>query len=250
MSLLADIEKAFAKLRRKRISEQLYLKHNGIIQLGPFKGLNLTKETNISKGVLAMKIFGLYEEAVVEEIIKMGAFNDVVDIGAADGYFPLGLLKAKLATRTICFEATEKGQASILANAKINNCEGDVKIFGSADDTILDKLKAAEFTAKNSLLICDIEGGEFEIFSKEFFKSIHGVSLIIELHDRVQGRSLDLRRDLISLLPSDYEHKIIKSKPVSWGGIESLESLHDIDRSLVTCEGRKALGEWLIATPA
>jgi hypothetical protein len=250
MGLLANLEKAFSKLRRKRVSEQLFSKHNGIIQNGPFTGLKLTKQTNISRGVLAMKIFGLYEEAVIEELLKWGPFNDVIDIGAADGYFPLGMLKAGLAKRTICFAATKKGQASILANSNLNGCNDKVVVFGAADDELLEKIHTASFNPKKSLIICDIEGGEFEIFSKEFFQSVHGAIIIIELHDRIQGKSLVLRDELISLLPSDYSHNIIKSKPVSWGGISDLEALHDIDRSLVTSEGRKTLGEWLVARPS
>jgi len=250
MSLLGDIEKAFAKLRRKRISKELFKKHEGIIQLGPFEGLRLIDDTNISKGVLGMKIYGLYEQVVIEELLGMGAFNDVVDIGAADGYFPLGMLRAGLAKRTICFEETEKGQESIEKNAKYNNSSDQTVIFGSASgDSLLSKLEEVNFNKKNSLIICDIEGGEFEIFSKDFFEKVHGASIIIELHDRVQNLPISLREDLIAKLPSDYTSKIIKAKPVSWDGIKDLEELHDIDRVLVTCEGRRILGEWLVAMP-
>jgi hypothetical protein len=249
MGLLADIEKAFAKMRRKRISEELFKKHNGVIQLGPFKGLRLSNETNISRSILALKIYGLYEQVIIDELLAMGAFDDVVDIGAADGYFPIGMLKAGLAKRTICFEATEKGQASIKHNAAENGCADKVVVFGSADETLAAKLGEANYNPENSLIICDIEGAEFEVFSKEFFQNVHGATIIVELHDRVQGRPLSLRDDLAALLPSDYSFKFVKSKPVSWDNIQDLEELHDIDRALVTSEGRKMLGEWLIAHP-
>lgn len=247
--MLADIEKALAKMYRKRCSRKLFDKHNGVIQEGVFKGLQLSGNTNISNGVLALKIFGLYEQVVVEEITNAGPFNDCVDIGAADGYFPLGLLKAGLAKRTICFEATAQGQASIELNAKANELSDKIVVYSKADETFDTKLNEANFQPQNSLIICDIEGAEFEIFSKQFFNYVHGATIIIELHDRVLGKSLSLRDDLAALLPDDYSAKIIKSQPVTWGGIQDLEELHDIDRALVTCEGRKKLGEWLIVSP-
>ena len=247
--MLAAIEKAFAKMRRKRASKQLFDKHHGVIQEGVFKGLKLSKDTNISTGVLAMKIFGLYEQVVVNEILNMDAFDDCIDIGAADGYFPLGMLKAGLAKRTICFEATKKGQESIVYNAKENGLSDKIMVFSRADETLEAKLKQAQYNPQNSLIICDIEGAEFEIFSKAFFKQVHGATIIIELHDRIHGKPLSLREDLMALLPDDYTSKVIKSKPVTWGGIQDLEDLNDLDRALVTCEGRKKLGEWLIASP-
>lgn len=88
--LLEAAEKAIVKLRRKRISLQLFRKYQGVIQRGPFKGLSLDGEANISQGPLALKIFGLYEHAVMEKITQLGPFRDVVNIGAADGYFSLG----------------------------------------------------------------------------------------------------------------------------------------------------------------
>lgn len=247
--MLADIEKAFAKMRRKRSSRKLFDMHNGVIQEGVFKGLQLSSDTNISNGALAMKIFGLYEQIVIEEIVSAGPFNDCIDIGAADGYFPLGMLKAGLAKRTICFEATTKGQTSIKLNAKANNLSDKIVVYSKADETFETKLHEANYQPQKSLIICDIEGAEFEIFSKEFFNYVHGATIIIELHDRVLGKSLSLREDLAALFPDDYSTKIIKSQPVTWGGIQDLEELHDIDRALVTCEGRKKIGEWLIASP-
>ena len=41
-----------------------------MIHKGLFKGLKLIKDSNISKVSLALRMYGLYEEVVVNEIIK------------------------------------------------------------------------------------------------------------------------------------------------------------------------------------
>ena len=246
--LLEALEKALVKSRRKRVSRALFRRHAGVIQRGPFTGLALDGEANISQGMLALKIFGLYEHVVIEKIRELGPFADVVNIGAADGYFSLGLIKAGLAQRSICFEMTEAGRAAILRNAQRNGVADRVVILGKADADIAQHLAPTGFAPQRSLVLCDIEGAEFEVLSAEFLKVLSGAVLIVELHDRIHSGKPDRRDGLIANLPAGSRHEIIKSIPAPWSGIADIEALSDNDRALVTSEGRRAIGEWLVVT--
>lgn len=247
--LLDSLERALLKQRRKRLSSAIFDKYGGVVQAGPFAGLKLDGRANISRGPLAIKLFGLYEGAVLQIIEENGPFDDVVNIGAADGYFSLGLLKAGLAKRSICFEITEEGRAAIARNAAENGVSDRMVILGVADDNVATHLNKANFKASNSLMLCDIEGAEFDVLSPIMLKAVTGALMIVELHDTITSGAGDRREKLISRLPVGYTHREIRSIPPAWSGIEDFERLNDNDRALVSSEGRKAIGEWLIAYP-
>ncbi len=71
-NIFSSIEKAFLKLRRKRVSQYIFNLNDGIVQKGLFEGLKLTDNSNISKGPLALKIYGFYEEVLINEIMEGG----------------------------------------------------------------------------------------------------------------------------------------------------------------------------------
>jgi len=209
----------------------------------------LDGKSNISKAPLGLKIYGLFEQEVVKYIESMAPYPEFVNLGAADGYFPLGMVKSNLAKRSICFEITQKGREAVLRNAKVNQVEDKVVILGKADQNIVSDLAEVKFKPEGSLVLCDIDGGEFDLFSKEFFKAIEGAAVIIELHDRMFMKSVEPRKRIIENMPEGYECIEFRSKPPEWSGIDEIEALSDNDRALVTSEGRDLIGEWLVIAP-
>jgi len=157
---MAALEKAFSKLRRKRISRQIFEQNAATVQHGPFKGLKLGGDAHTSSGNLGAKTCGLYEQGVIARIMELGPFDDVVNLGAADGYFSLGVLVAGVAKRSICFEMDEQGRAAIARNAQANGVADRVEIRGLADDSTGAILAEVGFEAGRGLVICDIEGAE------------------------------------------------------------------------------------------
>ena len=250
MSLVDSFEKAVVKLRRRRIAQNLFDQFDGEVQRGPFAGLKLDRNNTASKGLLALKIFGLYESVVIDAIVQSGPYSDLINIGACDGYFTLGLLKSGLVKRSICFETFEKRQQAIRRYAAANELSEQVFVLGEATESIGDDISRFQFDAQNSLLICDIEGAEFELLSRGFMQQLQGTTMIIELHDRLNSRSTRPRDELIDRLPDGYQHQILTWQPPDFGGISELDELTDNDLALVLSEGRKVRGEWLFAWPA
>ena len=98
--------------------------------------------------------------------------------------------------------------------------------------------------------MCDIEGGEFDLFTKDVVSAFDQSMFIIELHDEVfeHDNAAQERKNLINKF-SDFDVQIIQSKPKQWSDIPQISILSDNDRALVCSEGRRGLGEWLIAIP-
>lgn len=246
--LMAALEKAFTKLRRKSVSIAIFNKYDGVVQRGPFKGLKINGNANTSRGTLGGKVLGVYEPEVMQEIVDLGPFEDVVNFGAADGYFSLGVLIGGLAKRSIAFEMTDKGRDAVKDNAVQNGVSEKVVICGIADDTVGSQLAELQYKPKTGLLLCDIEGAEFSVLSEKMLNDLKGTTIIIELHDRMMKEGLSLRKALIARLPKGAKHRILTSKPTQWVGITDIEAMSDNDRALICSEGRKVLGEWLIVT--
>ena len=85
--------------------------HNGKVAYGPFKGMQLTNSAWWSSNDFITQTLGIYEEHVLKTLIKISRqkINHFVDIGAADGYYAIGMLYSNLATEVVAFEIAESG---------------------------------------------------------------------------------------------------------------------------------------------
>ncbi len=246
--LLEALEKAIVKLRRKRVSRRLFERNGGVVRHGPFEGLKLSLGAHTSAGNLGAKTCGLYEDVVIAQIMALGPYKDVVNIGAGDGYFALGVLVAGVAERSICFEQNETGREVVTRNAALNGVDDRVLVFGEANDETGATLAQVGFDPDRALVLCDIEGGEFSVLTEKLLGDLRGATLIVELHDRLMAQGETLRQDLIDRLPGGAQHRILKSAPPDWRDIPEIEEMSDYDRALVSIDGRRRLGEWLIVT--
>ena len=159
----------------------------------------------------------------------------------------LGPLFNKSCKRAICFELTEKGRMSVKQNALMNNINDDLVVKGEVNQNIISSLQELNFDPSNSVILSDIEGAEFNVFTEEVFSFFRGATIIIELHDKLIKDGHDLREKLIRKIPNGANLEIISLKQsLSFENIKDLEDLHDIDRALVMTEGRKIYGEWLV----
>lgn len=246
--LVEALERAIVKLRRKRVSRRIFDLNGGVVKYGPFKGLKLMTGAHTSAGNLGAKTCGLYEDGVIAKIMELGPYEDVVNFGAGDGYFSIGVLVAGIAKRSICFELDPLGREVVARNAESNGFAERVLIHGAADDGTGATLAREGFDPTKALVLCDIDGAEFPVLTEKLLSDLKGATLIVELHDKIIENGLGQRQALIDRLPDGASHFILKSTPPNWVDIPEIEALTDYDRQLVSTDGRKVLGEWLVVT--
>ena len=82
--------------RSERISLETYDACNGEVKYGPFQGLSLNSKTGWGKSDLGAQCLGLYEKEILDDIgsQEKGKYQTFIDIGAADGYYAVGMLLA------------------------------------------------------------------------------------------------------------------------------------------------------------
>jgi hypothetical protein len=228
---------------RKRVSRNLFDRAKGVVVRGGFSGMRLNKKVHWGKGDLAAKIYGLYEPEILQ-VISASSLQYLVNLGAGDGYYPIGMLIHKKVEHAFCFEENQKGRKLILENSKENNVQDDITLFGRAEAGFHRSLPAEVLNGR-TLVLCDIEGGEFDVFTPEVVSAFKNSTFIIELHDWKFENRHEKREALLRQFDG-FNVRVLKSKPKQWAGIGEIEELSENDRALVCSEGRKFLGEWII----
>ena len=110
--------------RLERVSLETYDLCEGKVLWGLFSGLQLNRDTWWGKSDLGAQCLGLYEKEVLDVIAAKGPYDAFLDLGAADGYYAVGLLHAKMTKKAICFEISQEGQRAIKENWLINKSPG------------------------------------------------------------------------------------------------------------------------------
>lgn len=248
-SLAEALEKAAVKLYRKRMSRRLYEASDGRVKYGPFAGMALGALSHLSQGPLALKLFGLYEREVVEVLTGLSGVETLVNCGAGDGYFSIGLVRAGVVMRSICFELDEKGRKVIAENAARNGVADRITILGAADRSLPAVLAREGVDPARTVVLCDIEGAEFSVLSAQLIAALAQSLFVVELHTFAVDRGEQALADLEARFAPTHAVELISAKPRDWSGIPELEALPDNARALVASEGRKILGLWLVARP-
>ncbi len=144
---------------------------------GPFVGMSYIDRAVGSSWF--PKLLGTYEmelAPVIEKLPAMG-FDRVVDVGAAEGYYAVGLARM-LNLPVTAFEA---GNREPLENlVKLNGVEDRVTIRDYCD---LGRLQDAIGDGAGTLLVMDIEGGEVSMLDPEFLPALKHCAILVETHD-------------------------------------------------------------------
>lgn len=234
--------------RRIILSEEINRLFDSTVRYGPFKGLKFSTDIWWGSADRGSMLLGLYEQEVLESLANVPKkYNTFIDLGAADGYYSIGVLINKLFEYSFCFEISKNGQKVIHKNAELNGVRDKVSIYGIAERTFYEKF-TPELLSK-SVLFVDIEGGEFEIFDKEVFSIFRNSIIFIELHDWFFEDSI-VKLDRITTDATQY-FNITKITTTSRNLAEfnELKDFGDTDRWLVCSEGRARLMTWYRLDP-
>ena len=233
-------------VEKKRIilSSKISKIYNNTVQQGPFKGMIINEDQFWGQGDRSSKILGLYEKEIQDLIVSIQKdknYSTFVDIGGADGFFAIGSLVNNLFEKCEVFEISKKGRISIQKNSKKNNVYDSIKIHDKASKRSLIKID----NINNSLILCDIEGGEYELFDEKLINEIHPSDIIIEIHKDKENSLVNFEKRFTK----SYSLTKITQEPRSLKNFKELENINDNNRALITSEGRSYVQEWWHLSP-
>ncbi|MBA3832903.1 MAG: hypothetical protein H0X34_13620 [Chthoniobacterales bacterium] len=131
------------------------------------------------------KLLGLYERELNQYIEQACAlhFPLIVDIGAAEGYYAVGLARRNPHGRVIAFEMEERGRAALKQMAQLNEVTQRVDVRGKCE---LEDLQCALTGADRSLVVCDVEGYEEDLLEPKAIPALARAHLLVEMHDFIR----------------------------------------------------------------
>lgn len=239
---------AMAQKQKYHLSKKLAAYHGNTIAYGPFKGLKFVDDSHWGQADKGSMILGLYKQEMLNELIAIPAKYDVfIDLGAADGYYGVGVLVNQLFKKSYCYEITEHGRAVIEKNATINGLLDKVVIRGEATKNIAHEIPHDEL--RRSVLFVDIEGAEFDLFDADVFSCFKKSIIFVELHNWVFEDGDAKLHKFIENSNKTHAHKILKMGSRDLSSYPELQKWNDLDRWLLCSEGRAQLMSWIRFDP-
>ena len=99
----------------------------------------------------------------------------------------------------------------------------------------------SEIDFSKTTILCDIEGGEFDFFTEDILKKVRNSNIIIEIH---KNNKKHLEIELLERSKKFFNISIINDNNKNFENISELHKLNDIDRNLLSSEGRSYIGKW------
>lgn len=183
-NLATKVHKIVSPMRQaSRFVEQIC--HQGTVQQGPFSGMRLSMGSSFTP--IPSLLLGTYEMELWPYIRKaINICDGSIVVGAAEGYYAVGLAQFAAHKKVIAFEMDFKGQLLLYENANRNDVVQRLEIFGKCDgQALLNSVKRF----LHPFVIIDIEGAEAELFNGADNSIFSQVTFLIEIHDFVD-RSL------------------------------------------------------------
>lgn len=174
---------------QKRIAEVLVKKRGHNLNSPLFRHLEITEGKKSFQGTGLL--LGTFEQQIQESLTQMAPISTFIDVGAADGLWPVAAKKIGLAEHVIAYEAIEAQRDEIKLFAQQNRVEVEVRAELSKSN--IDEL-IASCVGQNPVILMDVEGAETDILSPSFLDELTRlpkVTLIVELHPHLSGRAKD-----------------------------------------------------------
>jgi hypothetical protein len=233
--------------RRQALARHFDRRFDSTVRYGPFRGLRLARDSSWSLADRSAMLFGLYEQEVLASLAQVPPTHTTfVDVGAADGYYAVGVLVARMFGRCHAYEATARGREVVAATAALNGVTDRLVVRGAAGPGFHRDLPAGE--RERAVVLVDIEGGEFDVLDDEALEAFRRAVLVVELHDWVEGAAARERglRDRAARTHRVTTFSMAARDPSAF---EELRLCSDTDRWLICAEGRPRLMSWLRLDP-
>lgn len=176
---------------------------------GPFRGMRVELSPLSSRHLLGY-ILGSQElelHDAISQIIARG-YRTILNIGAADGYYAVGLAVRSPQARIEAFEALPEFHPLIAQTAATNGVAGRISVSGTCTAALLGaRLEAAEAP---TLILMDIEGGEVELLDPLAIPQLARADILVETHDAFVANATET---LISRFSATHEITCYAARP-------------------------------------
>jgi len=236
--------------RRIALSRLIYDRTGGVIRHGLLKGFRIGWHSTWGFGTRAAMILGLYEIELQAEIAGIPArFDSLINLGASDGYYGVGLVATGRFARSVCYEIHPYNRGILEMVVQDSGVRDKVCTVGEATRSFPEEAEAFGLDLGRTVVICDIEGGEFDLFDDAVLAKLSRSVLLIELHEHLfqdGARRLD---DLVARARRHFRVRVVPQAGRNPFAVPELKDLPETDQWLICSEGRVFPQSWLRLDP-
>ncbi len=241
----------YAELTRKRDKSLISKKiiqyfPDFIVRHGPFKGMKYP--SSASTGVPFAKLIGSYErelQPLIKQLCQVN-YTEVIDIGCAEGYYAVGFAMRLKSAKIYAFDIDERAIRSCKKMAEANQVADRIVYGNVCDEETLMKIPITQKT----LIFCDCEGCEKDLFSKKVAGYFRNSDLLIEIHD---FKDLYISSTIRSNFENTHDIKVIESiDDIKKAKVYAYKEICDENlemRKMLLGEYRPNIMEWFFITP-
>jgi hypothetical protein len=232
--------------RKAVLYDELYRHLGGVVASGPFQGLKLSAKlrgNNVAD--LLPRLLGIYEAElhdVIRRVVR-GSCRRLVNIGAAEGYYAVGLARLLPALSVVAFESDAEARAICRETAEVNGVAARIGIEGTCDRRAL---TAAVADGGGTLVLSDCEGAEKDLLDPEAVPALRRCEIVVECHDFTD-------RSITPTLRARFEptHTVdlIAEGARNPNLFPILQRSPNVDRWIMVDEGRTETMHWLALRP-
>lgn len=210
---------------------------------GPCAGLRYPADLLPEVDAPVAKLLGTYERQLHEPLtraIRAGR-GPFIDVGCAEGYYAVGLALTCRGLTVHAYDHARSARSLCGQLAAINGCVEQLELHVHCDQRELRRLPL-----EHALVLADVEGAEFALFSREVVSLLAGAVVIIELHRPPDDPAVVAL--LARFLPSHSAERLGAMVPDP-DAIPALSFLSGQERAAATSEWRTQEQTWLALTP-
>lgn len=150
---------------------------------GPFKGMRYVPAAHTG-GPLLPKIIGSYELELRQRIAEFstpGRYDTLVDCGAAEGWYAVGLTWKNPAIRVVAYELETYARGLLERMTTLNSVQDRVLILGAAEPAELQA--RLQSLSGRTCLIVDVEGYEEALLDLRAVPALAKLDILAEMHE-------------------------------------------------------------------
>jgi hypothetical protein len=221
----------------------------GRVSQGPFRGMRYVALAYCSE--ILPKLLGTYESELVPamETICRSRCDRIVDIGAAEGYYAVGMALRNPQARVVAFEINASARYYLRRLAQCNGVGERVVIRG---ECAIDSLGESLTGARRPAVICDCEGAEDRLLRPDRIEPLRHALIVVETHDGLEtddGVLEGISRRLQERFAATHDIEVIASRTRDRAQLPSdCTTLTDAEAAEAMDEGRP-WAQWLVLEP-
>jgi hypothetical protein len=238
---------ALQPLRHPRIRRERRMRRQILAKLaeprqvaqGPFAGMGYLPLAS-SHTDLPM-LLGTYERELIpaiEEICAAGC-DRIVDIGAAEGYYAVGMALRNPAAEVVCFEMDPSVRHYLRRLARYNGVRPRLRIAG---ECTVAALAAALEGADRPAVICDCEGAEDLLLDPGRVPDLRRALILVETHE---GMVIGVEQHLRARFAPTHDIQVIRSRARTRDQLPRACDLTDEEAAAAMDEHRRR-AEWMM----